>query len=223
MRRPRVVAIVAVLVSLASSCGLPGPTDVRSVDSADVPYRLLESEPRSRQGELGRPVPAGAPLVFWLTTTDLLAPAAVDISCGDRSEDVVERLLALLTAPPDEEARSAGRSSALPPSTGLGLVEVVDGVAVVALEAASSLTADRLPLAVGQLVLTVTSAPGIAAVRVSTGGDLVEVPLPGGALTSQPVTADDYASLLPDRYRDRTQADTVSADLGCGAPPADGS
>ena len=219
---PAVLATVVVLLSLTTGCGLPGPTEVRTVDSAAVPYRLLDSEPWSRPGEVGGPVPAGAPVVFWLTAAGQLAPTAVDASCSDRSGDVVEQLVALLTAPPDEEARSAGRSSAIPPSTELDLVEVVDGVAVVALEAASSLTADRLPLAVGQLVLTVTSAPEIAAVRVSTAGDLVEVPLPGGALTPRPVTADDYASLLPDRYRDRVRPDTVSAELGCTTSSAGG-
>ena len=218
-RRPRgprtaVAAVVLVLV-LVPGCGLPGDTDVRVIDSASVPYRLLDDEPWSQPGEPAGPVPAGAPVVFWLTAGDLLAPTSVDASCADRSEAVVQHLLALLAAPPDEDALSLGRSSAIPPSSELDLVEVVDGVAVVSFEPASSLTADRLPLAVGQLVLTVTTAPGVAAVRVGTAGDVVEVPLPGGALTSRPVVADDYASLLRDRYRDLERPDSPSADLGC--------
>jgi hypothetical protein len=49
---------------------------------------------------------------------------------------------------------------------------------------------------VGQLVLTATSVPGIDAVRLTLTGDPVEAPLPDGELTSDPLTADDYAVFL---------------------------
>lgn len=209
-RRPHVLgAALVTLLFLATGCGLPTDTQARPIDPAAVPYRLLDSEPWSRSVETEGPVPAGTPVVFWLTDDGRLAPTSVDIACTDPSDEVAEGLLALLSASPDETARSVGKSSAVPPSSELELVDVADGVALVRLDAATSLTADRLPLAVGQLVLTVTSAPGIDAVRVGTGDDLVEVPLPGGALTSRPVTAADYASLLPG---------SLSPDLGCAAP-----
>ena len=70
-------------------------------------------------------------------------------------------------------------------------------------------------------VLTITSAPGIEAVRVAASGDTVEVPLPGGALTDRPVTGDDYAPLLLDRFR-TGGARSVSPDLGCPDPGAEG-
>jgi spore germination protein GerM len=152
--------------------------------------------------------------VFWLIHDDRLAPTAVAASCTDPVEDVVGRLLGLLAAAPDEAARAAGRSSAIPSSSELDLVGVADGVALVELDPATSPTADRLPLAMGQLVLTVTSAPGIDAVQVSAAGDTVEVPLPGGALTDRPVTADDYATLLPERFLG-TGRRGLSTDIGC--------
>jgi hypothetical protein len=160
-------------------------------------------------------------VVFWLTRDDMLTPASAPHGCTDPVEEVVRDLLSILAASPEQGGRPAGMSSAVLPSSRLDLVGLADGVAVVELDASTSLAADRLPLAVGQLVLTVTSAPGIEAVRVASAGDLVEVPLPGGALTSRPVTANDYASLVPGRYRARDEGDTLAPDLGCTAPGAD--
>ena len=65
----------------------------------------------------------------------------------------------------------------------------------------TSISAERLPAAIGQVVLTLSSAPGIESVVLVSDGQPVQVPLPGGALTDQPVTGDDYAELLPDRFR----------------------
>jgi spore germination protein GerM len=204
------------LVLVVAGCGLPGDTEVRAVDATTVPYNLLDAEAPSRPGLTG-PVPAGTPVVFWLVHDDRLAPTAVAVSCTDPVDDIVGRLLGLLAAAPDEAARSAGRSSAIPSSSGLDLIGVTDGVALVELDPATSLAADRLPLAVGQLVLTVTSAPGIEAVQVSAAGDKVEVPLPGGALTDRPVTANDYAIFLPQRFLG-AGVRGLSTDIGCPTP-----
>ena len=221
LRRARVRRVAAVgLVLLVAGCGLPGNTEVRAVDATSVPYNLLDPEAQSRPGLTG-PVPAGTPVVFWLVHDDRLAPTAAAASCTDPVDDVVGRLLGLLADAPDEDARSVGRSSAIPSSSQLDLVGVADGVALVEFDPASSLTADRLPLAMGQLVLTVTSAPGIEAVQVGAAGETVEVPLPGGALTDRPVTADDYATLLPDRFMGSGRT-VLSPDIGCPAPQVEG-
>ena len=220
-RWPRALPAAAVsLVLLVAGCGLPGDTEVRAVDATTVPYNLLDPEAQSRPGLTG-PVPAGTPVVFWLVHDDRLAPTAVAASCTDQVDDVVGRLLGLLAAAPDDAARSAGRSSAIPSSSELNLIEVTDGVAVVEFDPAPSLTADRLPFAMGQLVLTVTSAPGVEAVRVGAAGETVEVPLPGGALTDRPVTADDYATLLPDRFAESGRP-VLSPDIGCPTPDVGG-
>ncbi len=153
------------------------------------------------------------PLVFWLVANDHLVPEvpeAAALTCAEPPEAVVERLLGDLTAGPTDDARAAGRSTALPPQASLVLVGIDDGTAEVEVDPdETSISADRLPVAVGQIVLTVTSAPGVSAVALVSDGQPVQVPLPGGALTGNPVTAEDYATLLPDRYR--------AVDLGC--PP----
>lgn len=207
------------LLGALSGCGLPGGTDVRTVDDDSVPYRLLEPEEPSDAPTADGAAPRGAPVVFWLRRDLHLVPTASTAACADPTEEVVSDLLDVLESPPDEGERSSGRSSGVPPSSDLDLVEIEDGEALVALRPATSITADRLPLAVGQMVLTVTSAPGVDSVRLSIDGDVVQVPLPGGALTSRSVTADDYAGLVAERF--------VTGDVplrllpGIGCPPQD--
>ncbi len=224
-RQPRRASIIragaAGLVLLVAGCGLPGDTEVQAVDATSVPYNLLDPDARSRPGQTG-PVPDGTPVVFWLIHGDRLAPTAMAASCADSMDDVVAQQLALLAAAPDDMARSTGRSSTIPSSSELDLLEVADGVAMVEFDPATPLTADRLPLAMGQLVLTVTSAPGIEAVQVIAAGDTVEVPLPGGALTDGPVSARDYAIFLPERFLG-TGRQGLSTDIGCPTSGVGGS
>jgi hypothetical protein len=101
------------------------------------------------------------------------------------------------------ERRSPGQQTfdCHPPASGLTLVDIVDGTATVEIIPASEISADRLPAAVGQIVLTLTSARGVLAVQLVDGDEALPVPLPGGALTVEPVTTEDYSALLPDRSR----------------------
>ncbi len=120
----------------------------------------------------------------------------VEASCDDDPAAVVELLLTVLAGGPMEDERATGRSTAIPPESDLALVELRDGVASVDLDPATMVSADRLPAAVGQVALTVSSAPGVRSVLLVDDDEPVPVPLPGGALTSEPVGAEDYAGLL---------------------------
>ncbi len=202
------------LLLVSTGCGLPGTGDVRTVEDESVPYRLLEDEapsgPQAPEGSFRE----GVPLVFWVAGGERLAPATTGASCEDGVAEVVEVLLDALADGPEEGARSAGRSTAVPPASSLRLVELADGVATVSLDSATLVSADRLPLAVGQVVLTVTSAPSVRQVRLRVDGEQVQVPLPGGALTPRAVSGDDYAALLPERYR-TSGGGGVSTAVGC--------
>ena len=70
-------------------------------------------------------------------------------------------------------------------------------------------TADRLPLAVAQIVFTATSAEGVDRVQLLRNGRIIEVPLPGGARTSAPVGAGDYLELLTGSPEPRSDAVTA--------------
>lgn len=192
--------VVAAAVLTLSSCGLPRDGSARTVDKEDVPYRLLESDAPSTTSLPPQTGPARAPVVFWLAD-DHLVPEATEEKCSEPPEVVVDRLLSTLSAGPSDEGRAIGRSSTIPPDFRLDLVGIVDGTAEVDIEPETSLSAERLPVAVAQVVLTVTSAPTVRAVVLVTGGEPVQLPLPEGVLTGDPVTAGDYDELVAARFR----------------------
>ncbi len=202
--------------SLLTGCGVPGDGDARTVDDDAVPYHLLEVNPPSNTPTDDGSVPHAVPVVFWLVGEDHLVPAAAGVSCADPPEELAKRLLAELAAGPAGDTRAAGRSSALPPAPGLRLIGVVDGTAHVEWDPSTAISADLLPLAVGQVVMSLTSAPGVDEVTLLSSGEPVQVPLPGGALTTRAVSAADYADLLVDRYRVTTGGEpTLAAGIGC--------
>jgi hypothetical protein len=192
--------VALVVTALLTSCGLPGDGTIRRVDDDTVPYRLLDPADPSATSAGAEPRPGRVPVVYWLTG-ERLTPEATGDDCDDDPDALVDDLLAVLAAGPSEEARATGRSSAVPPEAGLRNAGVADGTVRVEVEFESSLSAERLPVAVGQVVLTLTSAPTIGAVEFVADGEPVSVPVPGGALTDSAVTASDYLDLLPDRFR----------------------
>lgn len=117
---------------------------------------------------------------------------------GDEEAAALTRvLLRRLASGPAPAQRDQGLSTELEPGVPVRLVDVVGGTARVALRQPDrDPAANRLPLAAGQVVLTVTSAPGVARVQLLRGGVAVAVPLPDGARSDAPVTALDYAVLL---------------------------
>lgn len=186
--------LVAVLAALAG-CGAPRSTAPAAIPASEVPYRLLEPAEAplaaSSQGVgTGRTTP-----VYLLDEagTLVLAPAAVT---DGTTVDVAEQALARLQAGPTEEERRSGLESALGAVVRLDLVSVDDGTAQVEVRlTGGDLAADQVPLALGQVVLTLTSVPGIDGVQLVSDGDPVEMALPGGVRTTDPVSAADYEVL----------------------------
>ena len=192
IRRRTSWLVAAVVVCLLAACGAPTSGEVQ--DLPTVPYGLMSptspdpSAPTSQRDVRPRvylvredqlvPVPAGAPV-----------PGDVDSTVG--------ALLERLAVGPQEAERTRGLSSALGPDVGIGLVRIEGTTAVVEVRAGAQLpSAGRLPLAVGQIVLTAVSVPGVDRVQLTAGGKPVQAPLPDGALTDRPLDAADYASLV---------------------------
>ena len=74
---------------------------------------------------------------------------------------------------------------------------MVRGVAQVDLAAEfAELGSDRQLLAIAQLVLTLTSRPGVGQVAFTLDTAPIDVPRADGTITSDPVTRADYASML---------------------------
>jgi spore germination protein GerM len=200
------LALAILGVSSVAGCGLPQSTTPTVIAPTDVPYRLADPRQSSPATSGGRDATT-VPHVFLLTTEGLLTPVAAPLR-PDGLVPVVRALLARLVQGPDAQQRATGLATALGSGFELRLEGVEGRTAVVALDPGErDPSSSRLPLAVGQVVLTVTSVEGVDAVRFVRDGAAAEVPLPDGALTASVVSRSDYASLVSSRVRSSGKAD----------------
>jgi spore germination protein GerM len=177
-----VIAAALVLVG----CGVP-------LQDAPTPI-----EPQAIPSRLQSPVPTAGPSARRITVRvnfvrkDRLVTLAREVSSTDRLDGVIQAL----TAGPTSSEQDDGITTALPPGITVTVV-VVQGTSV-GLELSGE-TDDRSPtenvLAVGQIVLSVTSLPAVDQVTFWRDGVPVEALLADGALTTKPLTSADYEAL----------------------------
>jgi hypothetical protein len=189
--------LVAGFVSAGALVGCGAPTSATVEPLADVPYNLLS--PATGATSAPTTDPETRPLVF-LVRDDVLVPVKAPEVTGDSVSATVTATLARLAEGPGEEARDQGLSSALGADVGITLAGMEGTRAVIDVQPGAQVpTAGRLPLAVGQIVLTVLSVPGAESVSLSADGEPIQAPLPGGELTDRPLVASDYLPLTAAR------------------------
>jgi spore germination protein GerM len=211
-RGATVVAATGALVLAA--CGLPNDGTYTAIRPDDLPAGLADTTTTSTTTTTLPPATTTtAPEATTTTTTIPTQAVSVFYVVNGRLQPVVRHLPLpvsiqtvadnLDTGPlPQEQA--AGVRSALPPNS-LGTVTATGGVATVDL-AQSVVTptpsTEQLPvpnvdqpLAFGQIVLTLTSLPGIGQVRFTVGSQPQGALAADGSLIDGPVSADNYASL----------------------------
>ena len=192
-----VAGIVVVVVSLAG-CGIPRDDGPRAVPRGQVDPGLLTP---------ATPAPSGGAT----TTSSAFEVAFVSGGEDASAEHLVLRrrpltargvqaqlgqLLAELVAGPRNDEQAEGLSTALPGGTVLTITGFARGVVDVDIAGdAPDGDPERLPLSVGQIVMTLTSHPAVTAVRLTRNGTVVEAPLPGGQLTAGPLTSAEYSEL----------------------------
>ncbi len=184
--------LTACVVLLPAACGIPA--DDTPVVIATIPYELASPSPVPGR----KPTPNGGerPFVFLLTRTGFLAAVEVRTQTLDTAERLTEVMSRLTIGPTDAE-RAAGWSSALGPEDTVRLRGVEGTEAQIELVLGDqAISAGQLPLAVGQVVLTATSVPGVRSVVLFDEADRIEAPLPGGAQTSDALVSADYAKLI---------------------------
>lgn len=181
----------------AGSGGPGGPWEA-SGSGVGVTAALLAARAPSTYLLDARDVLVAVPLQRPQATTGPATTSPGPAAVGDEEATALTTvLLRRLAGGPAPAQRDQGLSTALGPGVPVVLVDVVDGTARVTLRQPDrDPPADRLPLAIGQVVLTVTSAPGVARVQLLRDGEPTAVPLPDGARSDAPVTAADYAVLL---------------------------
>lgn len=222
-RPARAAAAVAAAAMLLVACGVPQDASLRTIDRDEVPYRLLDDPPAPPAPETTPTGPAvTVPQVYFVDQEDRLVPQPQPLG-AEGLFAVTASLLGALAAGPTEDQRARGLATALGPDVGLQLAQLVNGVASVEIALSDQgPVADRLPVAIGQLVLSVTSVEGIDAVRLLQNGEAVEAPLPGGERTSEPLVPSDYVELLtPSASRVQQKAapePTVASPSPTGSP-----
>lgn len=184
------VSALAAALAVVSACGAPSGSAARTIES--VPYDLTAPAPSSSPS--GTTAPSQGPHVFLLRD-DVLRPAS-PVTVGSDVRGTATRALEALLAGPSDQDRGAGLSTTLGPEVRLSLTDLVDGRATVEIRVGDqAVGAGRLPLAIGQIVLTLTSVDGVDEVVLAADGSRIAAPLPGGALTDRPLRARDYAAL----------------------------
>jgi spore germination protein GerM len=195
----RELVTACIVGCLLTSCGLPGEQREEVLETDNVPYGLLQAPPTDAGSTTPqRPLSENGTRLYWVTSDGLLVAAPAQAPSDTSPQETAQALLAELAAGPPEVQRARGRRTDLVPGARLQLSALDNsGTAVVALGLEGTVTeADRLPAAIGQIVLTLTSVDGLTRVRFTDRDGPLEVPLPGGALTEAPVSRDDYRSLV---------------------------
>ena len=190
-RRAVCASVVLTFPLFIGSCGVPGETSPEAITA--VPYELSEPSSATKQAQER---PSTSRIRVWMVRDEQLVPIIVAQGEVD-SLDTARSAIARLEQGPTDEERAQGLSSALGPDVQLSVREIRGEEAVVDIRSdGQAPSAGELPLAVGQVVLTLTSIPGVERVTLTAGGAPIEAPLPGGVLTERPLDARDYTYLV---------------------------
>jgi hypothetical protein len=177
-------AALSVMLALVLGCGVPDE-GLQVIDREELPESLRSTSTTSTTVAEAGEVELAA--VYWIRSQRLIRESVLFESGPDAG-----RLLAVLERGPARDGEGAPRSAIS------GTDAIVDArqrgdTVVVELDEISG--PDQV-LAIGQVVMTLTSLAGVESVRFERDGVVVEVPLPDGTLVRRALTGSDYSSLL---------------------------
>lgn len=183
---------LVVLGLTAAGCGVGPQPYPQNLSRTSVPYGLLQATPsptvRYRAGQIRRTI--------FLVRGNRLVSATALVPVPGRIDQIVRVLFSGVSS----AQSAAGLRSAIPDGTHLLSFDLTGRRAHLDLSQifTKARSADQI-LAVAQLVFTVTASGEIGTVTFSVANKSIEVPLPGGALATGPVTPSLYRSLLAAR------------------------
>ena len=191
------LCVAGFLAASLSGCGLPRDESARSIDRNEVPYNLLGKVEDSPGRSTPEDASTSQPTLYWVEHEKNLVAVAPSVPVKGTRYAQVQQLLRELSGGPPVGERTSGLSTNLSPGTNIEVTELSGSTVVLDVGTGSQPpSADRLPLAIGQVVLTATSIAAVDQVVFTRDGEPLQAPLPGGALTSQSVTAADYSALV---------------------------
>jgi hypothetical protein len=186
--------LVLIACALLAGCGVPTGDAPETIAASEIPYGLAAPATTSPTAT-SSPPSEDRPRVYLLDAGGVLVPSGREVS-GSTLEERLDDLLGQLAAGPTAGERDDQLATALPPGTTLAVGKIAGDLVTVELGTAQAPSGQQSRRAAAQIVLTATSLPQVHAVLLTHDGEQVEAPLPSGELTSEPLTADDYASLL---------------------------
>ena len=177
----RIFGVLVAIVLVA--CGVPAEEEAeRLTIELDQPPEIDEPDPEDL-----------AAVSVYLIRDDFLVHVTRDLPVPTTLEKTLESLLAGASQP---EERANLRTS-IPPGTRLLGLEVEGDTATLDLSSDfASVGGEEEILAVAQIVLTTTSVDGVSRVEFELEGVPTDVPVAGGALSVEPVSADHYDELV---------------------------
>lgn len=185
--------VVIALVFVA--CGVPTEDRASTAGPKRVPFALLEDEPVRPPATV--PPPAATVVRIYLLDPSGERLVAVDRSADEEAEVSLDEVVDVLLLGPTRPESNAGIRSAVGRTTVVD-VGLAGGVANVDLnEEFAAIDGGTQRLALGQIVYTLTSRPGVGRVSFTLAGQPVEIPRGDGTLTSGSVSRDSYRELAP--------------------------
>ncbi|WP_329001019.1 GerMN domain-containing protein [Kribbella sp. NBC_00709] len=185
--------LVALAVILLAGCGIPVQRQPAPIDPAAVPSRLQGTGSPTSGPASATPGKPAIQVVF--ARKDRLVTFVRDAP-SPAPTDRLQTVISALLAGPSTTEQADGVTSALPPELTLTVAGVQGKRVDLELSGETDgRSATENVLAVGQIVLSVTALSTIDEVTFSRNGQPVEALLADGALTTEPLTAADYAAL----------------------------
>jgi spore germination protein GerM len=140
-------------------------------------------------------VPLAAGTIYLADPQQQLVAVPVQVPDA-QAAPMLQSLLNRLAVGPSDRERARGLVTDLGPGSTIVLRSISAGTANIELTGQDP-SPSKLPVAVGQIVLTATSIVGIERVVFARDGVAVAVPGPsGGGLTADPLVRSDYDGLL---------------------------
>lgn len=180
--------ILGITVLALGACGISTQSGPTIAGEKAVPFQLLD--PTAATLVPAADGPGSEPVTLCFVQDHNLVAVQRQLASPVTLPDVVRAL----AEPPQE---SANLRTAFGGETLVHDVQLQSGVVRVDLDpSVADLGGDNQLLAVGQLVCSLTARPGVGQVAFTLAGAPVDVPRADGTLTLNPVSRDDYASLM---------------------------
>ena len=184
------VAAVVLTVPIAA-CGVPDDGLI-AIEPSELPDSLHPSSTTTTAVSLEAHDGSGYTDVYCIRENQLV-PEPI----GFASTPSLERVVSILERGPGSADRTVPERSAV--SQGEVIAALARDGERVTVELGPAFAevagADQV-LALGQIVITLTSVPGVGSVALRQEGEPLDVPLPDGTLVRRPVVRDDYSSLI---------------------------